>query len=49
MESLNLQIVLMPLEIKCHTDPHLKAPTDCTEYVNGHGPGSTFKHHYPVL
>ena len=43
MESLNLQVVavLMPLEIKRHTVPHLKALTGSIEHRSGHGRGST--------
>ena len=33
----------MPLEIKNHTVPHLKALTRSIEYRGGHGHGSTFK------
>ena len=44
VESLNLQVVavLMPLEIKRHTVPYLKALTHSIERRSGHGPGSTF-------
>ena len=44
MESLNLQLVavLMPLEIKRHKIPHLKALTCSIEHANGQGGGSTF-------
>ena len=51
MESLNLQVVavLMPLEIKCHTVPHLKAPTCSIEGRGGLGCGSTFNQHYTVM
>ena len=51
MESLNLQVVavLMPLEIKHHTVPHLKALTRSIERRGGLGPGSTFKQRYTVM
>ena len=51
MESLNLQVVavLMPLEIKRHTVPHLKALTRSIERRGGHGHGSTFKQRYTVM
>ena len=51
MESLNLQVVavLMPLEIKHHTVPHLKALTRSIECRSGHGHGSTFKQRYTVM
>ena len=51
MESLNLQVVavLMPLEIKCHTIPHLKALTRSIEHTNEKGRGSIFKQRYTVL
>ena len=51
MESLNLQVVavLMPLEIKRHTVPHLKALTHSIECRGGHGCGSTFKQRYTVM
>ena len=44
MESLNLQVlaVLIPLEIKRHTVPHLKALTPIIEHASGYGHGSTF-------
>ena len=44
MESLNLQAVavLMPIEIKRHTVPHLKALTCSIERRGVHGRGSTF-------
>ena len=42
MESLNLVVVvLLPFERKCHTIPHLKAPTSSTEHASGQGRGST--------
>ena len=51
MESLNLQAlaVLIPLEIKRHTVPHLKAVTGSIECRGGHGHGSTFKQCYTVM
>ena len=51
MESLNLQVVavLIPLEIKHHTVPHLKALTCSIECRGGHGHGSTFKQCYTVM
>ena len=51
VESLNLQVVavLMPLEIKSHKVPHLKALTDSIEHASGNGYGSAFKQFYPVL
>ena len=51
MESLKLQVVavLMPLEIKCHTIPHLKALTYSIKHTIGKGRGSTFKQRYTVL
>ena len=50
-ESLNLQVVavLMPLEMKCHTVPHLKALTGSIDHRGGHGRGSTFKQRYTVM
>ena len=36
---------LMPLEIKRHTVPHLKALTHSIEHTNRHELGSTFKQH----
>ena len=39
----------MPLEIKRHTVPHLKALTHSIERRSGHGHGSTFKQLYTVL
>ena len=47
MENLNLQ-VLIPLEIKRHTIPHLKALTHSIEQANGQGHGSAFKLRYTV-
>ena len=41
--------VLIPLEIKRHTVPHLKALTHSIEHTNRHELGSTFKQHYTVL
>ena len=43
MESLKHQVVavLMPLEIKCHTIPHLKALTHSIEHASGQGPCTT--------
>ena len=51
MESLNLQVVavLMPLEIECHTVPHLKALTCSIEGKGGHVRDSTFKQCYTVM
>ena len=51
MGSLNLQIVavLMPLQIKHHTVPHLKGLTCSIECRGGHGRGSTFKQCYTVM
>ena len=51
VESLNLKVVavLMPLEIKRHTVPHLKALTRSIEHWGRHGHSSTFKLHYNVL
>ena len=51
MESLNLQVVavLMPLEIKRHTVPHLKALTRSIEHASEHNCPSTFKQRYTVL
>ena len=39
----------MPLEIKCHTVPHLKALTHSIECRGGHGHRSTFKQLYTVM
>ena len=41
--------VLMPLEIKSLTIPHLKALKCSIEHACGQGHGSTFKQHYTVL
>ena len=43
MESLNLQVVavLIPLEIKRHAIPHLKALTCSIEHASGQRYGST--------
>ena len=51
MENLNLQVVavLMPLEIECHTVPHLKTLTRSIEGRSRHGPGSTFKQCYTAM
>ena len=51
MESLNLQIVsvLMPLKIKGHTIPYLKALTHSIEHASRQGLGNTFKQGYTVL
>ena len=51
VESLKLQVVavLMPLEIKRHTVPHLKALTRRIEHRGGQGRGSTFEKPYTVL
>ena len=51
MESLNLQVVavFMPLKIKQHTIPHLKALRRSIEHTNEQGCGSTFKQCYTVL
>ena len=51
LESQNTKVVaiLMPLEIKCHTVPHLKALTCSIERRGGHGRGSTFKQLYTVM
>ena len=32
----------MPLEVECHTIPHLKALIRGIEQASGHGHGSTF-------
>ena len=50
-ESLDLQVVavLMSLEIKGHTIPHLKALTRSIEHLGVQGRGSTFKQCYTVL
>ena len=39
----------MPLEIKHHTVPHLKALTRSIEHRGGHGDGGTFKQLYPII
>ena len=39
----------MPLEIECHTVPHLKALTRSIEGRGVHGHGSTFKQRYTVM
>ena len=39
----------MPLEIKRHTVPHLKALTCSIEPRGGYGHGSTFKQRYTVM
>ena len=51
MESLNLEVlvILMHLEVKQHTVPHLKALNSGLEHSSGHGRGSTFKKHFIVL
>ena len=51
VESLNLQVlvVLIPLEIKHLTIPHLKALIRSIEHRGGHGHGSTFKQRYTVM
>ena len=51
MENLNLQVVavLMPLEIKPHKLPQLKALTPSIEHKGGHGRGSTFKQWCTVM
>ena len=51
MEGLNLRVVavLMPLEIKHHIIPHLKALTRYIEHTSEQGCGSTFKQRYTVL
>ena len=51
VDGLNLQVVavLMPLEIKRHTIPHLKALTHSIEHASRQGRGSAFKQHYTVL
>ena len=41
--------VLMPLEIKHHSVPHLKALTRSIERIGGHGRGSTFKQRHTVM
>ena len=41
--------VLMPLEIKRHTVPHLKALTRSIERRSGNGRGSTFKQCYTAM
>ena len=45
VECLNLQtvVVLMPLEVECHTVPHLKALTCGIEHRSGHGLASIFR------
>ena len=45
VERLNLQVVavVIPLEIKCHTAPHLKALMIGIENSSEHGDGTTFK------
>ena len=45
VESLNLKVVavLMPLEVKCHTVPHLKAATFGIEHWSGHRRASIFR------
>ena len=47
--KLRLLVVLMPLEVECHTVPHLKALTRVLEHASGHGRGSTFTWHYTHL
>ena len=49
MESLNIQVfvVLLHLEVKQHTVPHLKALTSSLEHSNGHG--NTFEQQHTVL
>ena len=51
MERRNLQVfaVYVPLEIKRHTIPHLKALTHRIDHASGKGCGCTFKQHYTVL
>ena len=51
MKSLNLEVgaVMMPVEIKRHTTPHLKALTRSIQHTNGKGRGSIFKQCYTVL
>ena len=51
MESLNLQLVavLMPLGIKHHIVPHLKALTCSIENSSGQGRGSTFTYQNSYL
>ena len=39
----------MPLEIKRHTVPYLKALTRSIERRGGYGRGNTFKQCYPVM
>ena len=41
--------ILMPLEIKRHTVPHLKALTRSIEQTNGHGSDSNLMQRYTVL
>ena len=41
--NLYLLVVLIPLEIKCHTVPHLKALTRGIEHRSGHGQASIFR------
>ena len=41
--------VLMPLDIKPHTVPHLKALTGSIPHRSGHGHGSTFKQRYTFM
>ena len=42
-------LVLIPLEIKRHTIPHLKALTHSIEHTDGHGHASAFKQCYTIL
>ena len=51
LDSQNTKVVaiLMPLEIKRHTIPHLKALTRSIEHLGVQGRDSTFKQHYTVF
>ena len=42
-------VTLMPLEVKDHTESHLKAFTSGLEASSGHWHGSTFILHHTVL
>ena len=39
----------MPLEINCHTVPHLKALTGSIDHRGGPGHGSTFQHRNTIM
>ena len=45
----NLYFQVLPLDVKGHSVPHLKALTSGIENFAGHRRSSTFKYHHTIL